>query len=30
MTEREVYNSVKYALEEKKINADPFRSFRTN
>ena len=24
MTEREVYNSVKYALEEKKINADPF------
>lgn len=24
MTEREVYNSVKDALEEKKINADPF------
>ncbi len=24
MTEREVYNSVKFALEEKKINADPF------
>lgn len=24
MTEREVYNSVKTALEEKKIDADPF------
>lgn len=24
MTEREVYNSVKLALEQKKINADPF------
>lgn len=24
MTEREVYNSVKHALEEKRINADPF------
>lgn len=24
MTERELYNSVKYALEQKKINADPF------
>ena len=24
MTEREVYNSVKLALEEKKIKADPF------
>lgn len=24
MTEREVYNSVKSALEEKKIDADPF------
>lgn len=24
MTEREVYNSIKYALEERKINADPF------
>lgn len=24
MTEREVFNTVKYALEQKKINADPF------